>query len=355
MGSQGEMENKPFKVLAPFNSIDEIGPLKNVGADELYCGYITPEFAKRWPLAFYILNRRGEGQSFEDYGIFKKAVKAAENSDLPVYVTVNGLYTPEQYPFLLELIKRLEDLRGVKGVIVADVGFLLVLKQVHFKKEIHISTGGTCFNSYTADFFQHLGARRIILDRQLTGQEIESIITKKETNIDIDIFIIGSSCSGFIDGYCTFFHCFEEPKIFKTRRGLQVASSFTINPNERVGCNSYFGHLGKKRFEVFKADSGRKAVNFLQMKPHANRGRLGCRICDLYGLRRYPIRGMKIVGRGHHLFKKTMELTKIVACATSLLEKKDISRDRFQKECRDLVSKMLGRRCSKYDCYFFRR
>ncbi len=167
-----------FRILAPFTHIEDVKILKNAGVDELYCSYVTEELTEKWPLAFNILNRRGEGQSFENYEIFKKAAEQANKYNLPVYVAINGLYTPEQYPLLLDLVKKIECLEGVKGIIVADLGFLLTLKKNKFKKEIHISTGGTCFNSNTVDFYQNLGANRIILPRQLTSSEIENIVTE---------------------------------------------------------------------------------------------------------------------------------------------------------------------------------
>jgi len=206
------MTRKYFRILAPFTHPQDVKLLKNAGADELYCGYVTKKLTDKWPLAFNILNRRGEGQSFESYDAFKEATEEARSCNLPVYVTINGLYTPEQYTLLLELVEKVECLEGVRGIIVADLGFLLTLKKGGFKKEIHISTGGTCFNSNTADFFSELGSERIILDRQLTSHEIESCISGIKSEIDIEIFVIAEGCGGFIDGYCTFFHCFEKAK-----------------------------------------------------------------------------------------------------------------------------------------------
>jgi hypothetical protein len=51
--------------LAPFTSIEDVKLLKDAGADELYCGYVTEKLTKKWPLAFNILNRRRECQSLK--------------------------------------------------------------------------------------------------------------------------------------------------------------------------------------------------------------------------------------------------------------------------------------------------
>ena len=130
-----KMVRKHFRILAPFTHVEDVKLLKDAGADELYCGYVTKKLTDRWPLSFNILNRRGEGQSFENYYAFKEATEQAARYDLPVYVTINGLYTPEQYPLLTELTEQVECLDGVKGIIVADLGFLLTLRKNDFKKD----------------------------------------------------------------------------------------------------------------------------------------------------------------------------------------------------------------------------
>lgn len=347
------MIRKYLRILAPFTYIEDIKLLKDAGADELYCGYVTEELTKRWPLAFNILNRRGEGQSFENYEIFRKAVEQANKCNLPVHVTINGLYTPEQYPLLLDLVKKVECLQGVKGIIIADLGFLLTLKKNDFKKEIHISVGGTCFNSNTADFFHNFGVKRIILDRQLTSYEIENIIKGIKSEIDIEIFIIGEGCGGFIDGYCTFFHCFESVKTDKIKKGVFLYPTYNIDQDKK-GCSFYFlRELTKRHFKIFSATSYKEKK--LKLKFQAKKYSLfGCRICDLYDLNKYPIKSLKIIGRGGDP-RYTAKLVKFISKALFWLTCDDISKRDYQRKCRKLFSKIIlnnKRRCTKFDCYF---
>lgn len=344
---------KYFRILAPFAHIEDVKFLKEAGADELYCGYLTKKLTKKWPSAFNILNRRGEGQGFEDYATFRKATDLASKHKLPVYVTINGLYTPEQYPLLLELVDEVERLEGIKGIIVADLGFLLTLKKNNFKKEIHISTGGACFNYNTADFFSDLGAKRIILDRQLTAYEIESIIKEVKSKIEIEIFIIAEGCGGFIDGYCTFFHCFEKLKKESIKNGVSLCH--TYNPcSELRGCEFYFSRkLAKKDFEIFNATSYKEKKIELNFKTNKYDS-YGCRICDLYDLKKYPIKSLKIIGRGAGS-RYTANLVRFVSEAISYLTGGDISKIIYQRKCRKLFSKVIfnnKKRCTKFDCYF---
>lgn len=363
---------------APFTRVEEVELLRNAGADELYCGYVTEGLTKRWPSAFLILNRRGENDSFEKYKTFKKAVEQANNYNMPVFVTLNGLYTPEQYPLLIDLVKRVECLEGVKGIIIADLSFLLTLKKNNFKKEIHISTGGTCFNSSTVDFYKDLGVNRIVLDRQLTPYEIGNIASKIKSKIEIEIFIINVNCN-FIDGFCNFFHCNENPMKHKIKNNFFSCYSYNVDqaPN---GCVFYIRDiLAKRNFKVYNISRYKRknpalmvwpkeyglqkvqrqvfiekifgTTNILTSERNFN---FGCRICDLYELNKFPIKRLKIVGRGFSS-EANIRSVKFVNKILTYLESNTVSKIDFQKKCKDLFAEVIlnnKRRCTKFDCYF---
>lgn len=348
------MAKKYFKILAPFSNQKDIKPLRQAGADELYCGYVTHKLTKKWPLAFNLLNRRGEGGSFDNYQIFKQATEEARALGLPVYVTVNGLYTPEQYPLLMDLIKDIESLNGIKGIIIADLGFLLTLKKHKFSKEIHMGTGGTCFNSSTANFYHRLGVERIILPRQLTAREIADLVSQSEPKIDFEIFIVNEGCGGFIDGFCTFFHVLEKHK-FDSRL---VKNDFWLCPSynteqQSEGCLFYFDEVAKGNLKIFNLGASEKEIKRLRFKEREH-NMWGCRICDLFELYRYPIRSLKIVGRAMEL-KNMISSVRLIVKSLSFLKEEDMTKQEYTKRCRDIFSKLLlnnQRRCSEYDCYF---
>ena len=49
-----KMVRKHFRILAPFTHVEDVKLLKDAGADELYCGYVTKKLTDRWPLSFNI-------------------------------------------------------------------------------------------------------------------------------------------------------------------------------------------------------------------------------------------------------------------------------------------------------------
>jgi collagenase-like PrtC family protease len=68
----------------------------------------------------------------------------------------------------LDTVNKVSRLDGVRGIIVNDIALLLILREKKYSKDIVISTGGTTFNADTVRFYKSLGAKRIILDRQLS-------------------------------------------------------------------------------------------------------------------------------------------------------------------------------------------
>jgi len=373
------MKTKYFRIAAPFTRVEDVKLLKQAGADELYCGFVTRALMRKWPSAFLILNRRGEKDSFEEYETFKKAVEQARSYDLPVFVTLNGIYTPDQYPLLLDLVAKIECLKGIKGVIVSDLAFLLILRKNSFGKEIHISTGGTCFNSLTADFYQKLGANRVILDRQLTEYEIKSILKTVKTKIDIEIFIINESC-WFIDGFCNFFHSYENIKHHKIKRNTFLCRSYNVD-QALTGCDFIFldviprhkfkvfntEHLGRKeRFKLAGKEFIRPLIRNVLSEKIFGRTRFltsernynfGCRICDLYELNKEPMKILKIVGRGLNC-EANVKSVRFISQILDLLSNKGITKKDYKQRCKDLFSEIIlnkKRKCSKFDCYFSTR
>ncbi|MHB9155036.1 MAG: U32 family peptidase [Endomicrobiales bacterium] len=332
-----------FRILAPLTGPEEIGLLKKAGADELYCGYLPEKMTAQWPAAFNVLNRRGEGQSFERFAEMREAARAAAAHRLPLYVTLNGLYTPEQYPLLEELARGLESLPGVTGVIVADMGLLLTLKEKGFKKEVHVSTGGTCFNAGTAGFYASQGAARVILDRQLSAREIKSIVAGARPAVDFEIFIFNEGCE-FIDGFCTFFHCFERAAQ-EARKNLSVAHRYNTEQSSR-GCDYFF----KTPATAFPVPPRVRAPARLARKPV----NLLCRLCDLHELRDSRIRSLKVVGRGKRARDLAATVTRVLK-AVAYLRSKEPSKKEYARFCQDLVSSEAfgGRqRCAGRNCYF---
>ena len=71
-----------FNITSGFNSLESVHKMKEAGANELYGGFLPKELDKKWPIAFNILNRRGEDANFSDWNEFEKAVNQARKYNL---------------------------------------------------------------------------------------------------------------------------------------------------------------------------------------------------------------------------------------------------------------------------------
>ncbi len=88
----------------------------------------------------------------------------------------------------------------VDAVIVADVGVAVFVKK-HSNLTLHISTQANILNSYSANFFASLGAKRLILARELTFNEILQIRKNLPKSVELEVFVHGAMCISY-SGRC---------------------------------------------------------------------------------------------------------------------------------------------------------
>jgi len=198
-----------MKILAPINSIQDVLPVIKAGANELYCGIIPKEWRNAYNTVVSPNRREWISANITDYKQLEEIVLLAHQKNVRVFLTLNALYINSQDYLLEQIIKEAVKCK-IDAFIVADIGLVFKLKQMNIKQEIHISTGGTVFNSETAKFYESLGVQRIAFPRHVQPKEMEKII-KSTKNIKYEVFILNSGCKN-IDGYCTFLHGVQEQK-----------------------------------------------------------------------------------------------------------------------------------------------
>ena len=176
---------KKIELLSPAGDFEKLKTAIHFGCDAVYFA------GKRFGL-------RAFSDNFDDDEI-TKAIKYAHDHNVKVYITVNILAHNDDFNGLLDYLKFL-DQNKADGVIVSDLGIAkLVLDNTNL--ELHVSTQANITNLYTAKVWQNMGAKRLVLARELNLKEIYNI--KKELNNDIDIetFIHGAMCISY-SGRC---------------------------------------------------------------------------------------------------------------------------------------------------------
>jgi len=339
-----------LKITVPFKEKKEVLTLIEAGADELYCGYVAQEWTEKFTALEF--ERKGTGSNFTDFKELKESVDLAHQKNTPVYLTLNGLYVNAQYPLLLETIDRLEQI-DFDAFIVADIGLLLTLQKKGTRKQIHISTGGTAFNSAAVDFYKQLGATRIILDRQVTLDSMK-ILSHHALDLDFEVFILNTLCV-YIDGFCTFLHTYggqDRENIYQKGWAKDEKLDFVQSyDTESVGdaCSL------KYSIQTFDPTL-RKRVKNKMIQPTFFKQLISgveCGACALYDISRTNVGFLKIVGRQLRP-EIRLSSTKFIRSALDILyENKNIRKEDFIERTQKLYQHTFGyqKKCTGNNCY----
>jgi len=175
-----------LEVLAPAGDEERFYAALSYGADAIYLG--RKEFGMRAsPMNF-------------DLPQLVKAVEAAHAKGKKVYLTCNTLPRNDEIPRFEQFVREAQEAK-VDALIVADIGLLMMIKRYAPDMEIHISTQTGIVNYATARELYDMGAKRVVLARELTLEEIAGIRAKTSLDLDIEVFVHGAMCVSF-SGRC---------------------------------------------------------------------------------------------------------------------------------------------------------
>ena len=126
------------------------------------------------------------------------AVNYAHERGKKVYVTLNVIPHNQELELLPDYVKFLEKV-GVDGVIVADLGVFQIVKE-NTNLSISVSTQASNTNWRSVKMWKDLGARRVVLAREISLDNIAEI-RAKVPDIELEVFVHGAMCMA-ISGRC---------------------------------------------------------------------------------------------------------------------------------------------------------
>lgn len=179
-------KSQSLEVLAPAGDMERLKAAVLFGADAVYLG--GREFGMR-----------ATQTNFDDAAL-QEAVAFCHGKGVRVYLTVNTLPRNNEIEKLPEYLKFIE-FAGVDAVIASDIGVLSLLKQYIPNMEVHISTQAGIVNYQTARAFAEMGAKRVVLARELSLDEVAEVRAKTPKELDIEVFVHGAMCMSF-SGRC---------------------------------------------------------------------------------------------------------------------------------------------------------
>ena len=175
---------KKPELLAPAGDFEKLRTAIHYGADAVYMG--DSRFSLRCKARNFLSDE------------LQKAVRYCHDHNVKAYITVNIFLHNRD---LEEIGQHLEVLRDIRpdGVILSDPGLLRLFRKEASDLAVHISTQANIINSESARFWEDMGAKRLVLSRELSISEIAEI--RKGTAAELEVFVHGSLCISY-SGRC---------------------------------------------------------------------------------------------------------------------------------------------------------
>ena len=256
-----KMQDIDLEVLAPAGDEERLGAALNYGADAVY-------------LSRQQFGMRASPMNF-DFEQLVNAVDKAHKKGVKVYLTCNTLPRNNEIPFCERFVREAVEAK-VDALIVADIGLLMLIKKYAPDMEIHISTQTGIVNYVTARELYNMGAKRVVLARELSLDEIAEIRAKTSPDLDIETFVHGAMCVSF-SGRC-------------------LLSQYLVNRDANRGecaqpCRWGYHLMEEKRpgefFPVYEDEKGTYILNSKDM----------CMIDHIDKLAEAGVKSLKIEGR----------------------------------------------------------
>lgn len=172
------------ELLSPVGNRETLYQAIHNGADAVYLG------GKNFGARKYSTNFTNDE--------LKEAIRYAHLFNVKVYVTVNTIIYENEVKDFLEYIFYLHKI-NVDALIMQDIGMIKVVKEKFPNLEVHASTQCHNHNDEGLLFLKELGVSRVVLDREMTLEEIRSL----KTDIEKEVFIHGALCVSY-SGCCLF-------------------------------------------------------------------------------------------------------------------------------------------------------
>lgn len=174
------------ELLSPGGDLEKIKTAFYFGADAVYCGGPCLQ-----------LRAESAGLTVEE---LREAATYAHGINKKLYVTVNAFARSHDFIELKSYLRLLEEI-GANAVIVSDIGVLEAAAEFVPYLPVHVSTQASCLNYRSANVYHKLGAKRIILGRELSLNEIRVIRDNTPPELELEAFVHGAMCMAY-SGRC---------------------------------------------------------------------------------------------------------------------------------------------------------
>ncbi len=174
------------ELLLPAGNLQKLKIGLQYGGDAFFLGF-SP---------FSLRSKKGgftKDDLLEGMGLIRKAGKTA-------YMTMNIYPRSDKFEALKKHIEFVRKEVKPDALIVADAGFVELIKEYYPEAEIHMSVQANLLNYKAVEFWYKQGATRVILPRELMLNDIKEI-REKVPGVELEFFVHGAICMAY-SGRC---------------------------------------------------------------------------------------------------------------------------------------------------------
>lgn len=175
-----------IELLAPAGDEECLRSALDYGCDAVY-------------LAGKSFGMRAGAKNFDMDGL-DRAVRFAHERGVKVHLTCNTIPLNSEIEQFPKYIAAAQEC-GVDAAIACDLGVISMIKQYAPKMELHISTQTGVVNYQTAIELYKMGAKRVVLAREVGLEDIREIRRRIPADMEIETFVHGAMCVSF-SGRC---------------------------------------------------------------------------------------------------------------------------------------------------------
>lgn len=177
---------KKIELLSPAGDLEKLKVAMDYGADAVYCG--GHNFGLRAGSGNFTIDELAEGIDY----VHKRKGK--------LFLTMNIFPHNEDIDELVNFVDEIKHL-DIDAFIVSDPGIFAYLQEHLDDPEIHISTQANITNSLSARYWHRAGAKRVVLARELSLNEIKEIRSNIPEDLELEAFVHGAMCMSY-SGRC---------------------------------------------------------------------------------------------------------------------------------------------------------
>ncbi|MDD6189000.1 MAG: U32 family peptidase [Clostridiales bacterium] len=175
-----------LELLSPAGDFEKLKTALYFGADAVYLGGPFMHL-RAAPTEFTMEN-------------LKTAIDYAHVLGKKVYVTVNAFARNSDFEALPEYLRNLHSI-SADGIIVSDLGVIALAAETVPELPVHVSTQASCVNYVSANTYYKMGAKRIVLGREMSLDEIKELRDKTPPELELEAFVHGAMCMAY-SGRC---------------------------------------------------------------------------------------------------------------------------------------------------------